>query len=150
MEAADEFPKWEDLSRKEQAAQYYSDVYKEKYGIRPMLDFFENLTDDEAEEALEKLYGEKGTAEYYPDEFAGDDEYEEQVPMPPWPEPPVVNAPHHQDLDGTVNPDEDVFSGEELPSRLGMGRDIPTGREKRNGGFAGDTGRKMMKLYKGR
>jgi hypothetical protein len=109
-----DFPKWEDLSRKEQAAQYYSDVYKEKYGVRPMLDFFEDLTDDEAEAELEKLYGEKGTAEYYPDEFAGDDEYEDPIPL--WPEPPVVNAPHHQDLEGTVDPNEEVFAGEELPS----------------------------------
>ena len=125
------FPSWDELPEKDQLASTYSDVYKEKYGIRPRFMRFDEMSVEELKAELERLYDERGydDVDYLP--------VEQEFPEP----------------DSTVTDDEltNVHSMESLPTTLGMGRDEDTvGYEKRRGEFAGDVGRKNMKITKGR
>ena len=93
------FPTWEELSKKDQIASIYSDVYKEKYGIRPRGMKWDDLTDEEAEAELERLYAEKGTVDW-------NDEPE----------------PEYPGMEGTVGTDEPGDPHERLPLATGMGQ----------------------------
>jgi hypothetical protein len=56
-ESMDEFMSWKDLPRIEQIKSEYSDVYKEKFGIRPRwkLAELEQMSLEDAEAALQEL-----------------------------------------------------------------------------------------------
>ena len=93
------FPTWDELSRKEQIASIYSDVFKEKHGIRPRWMDFESMTDEAAEAELERLYAE-------PSDFDDDEDWDdippgELVPTRPGAPPKVVVEPPdpYEDMD---------------------------------------------------
>lgn len=92
------YVEYEDMSpeeqRREDAISVYSDVYKEKNGIRPrwMIEPFRAMSADEVEAELEKLYDTRGydDVDYLP--------VEQEFP----------------DMEGTVSPDDPAEPFEEL------------------------------------
>ena len=104
-ETAGQFPTWDELSKKEQLLSTYSDVYKEKYGIRPRssLSAMATWSEEEIEKELNDLMDTPG------------DDYDWE------PAPSEFDFPP---LEGTVSPEEAMSTDplEDLPSRQGMGR----------------------------
>ena len=94
---------------RDQIASIYSDVYKEKYGIRPRHLHWDEYSTEELSAMLEKLYDERG--------------YDDEDYLPVKQEFP--------DMEGTVDPSEPPDPFETLPKAVGMKRD-PMGREKRS------------------
>ena len=94
-----------EYTRRQELLDIYSDVYKEKNGIRPrwIYDNFKDLTDEELEAELEDLYDSPDYTDY--------DEYE------PYPTDPIelLELPP----EGTVTPEEmkTVHPMEDMPSR---------------------------------
>jgi hypothetical protein len=104
-EVTSDYPSWDELSRKDQIASEYSDVYKEKHGIRPRWMKWDDMSDEEAEAELERLHAEPSSVEDY--------DYE--------PAPSEFDFPPPE---GTVSHEEmmSVDPREELPSHAGMGQ----------------------------
>lgn len=108
----------------------YSDVYKEKHGIRPRWMRPEDMDAEGWKLALDDLYSQPS------------DDEEWEPPQDDLTDAELASIP-------PLDPEELDDEPEALPKRMGMGREV-TGQEKRNGGFAGDAGRKHMKVFKGR
>jgi hypothetical protein len=128
-------------SKRDQLISIYSDTYKEKHGIRPRWKHaeFEKMSDDEIEAELNDLYDEPG------DTWDADEDLAN--PAEPQPHEPGF----YPEPEGTVDPDEPGDPYEKMPMRMGMARDEDSvGYEKRHGEFAGDAGRKAMKVSRGR
>jgi hypothetical protein len=102
-------------SKRDEMLDTYSDVYKEKYGIRPRWKFkeFETMTDAEIEAELNQLFDAPG--DY-------DDEPSEEYSMEPQPHEPG----YYPEPEGTVSPEElkGVHPMEDEPSKTGMKRTL--------------------------
>jgi hypothetical protein len=109
----------------------YSDVYKDKHGIRPRWTRASDMDAAGWKAALEDLYAEPADEDPWKDEPV-DEEYEEFA---------LLGKPLSQEED----------EPEALPKRMGMGREV-TGYEKRSGqgDWAGSAGRQHMRVFKGR
>ena len=98
------------LDKRDELISVYSDVYKEKYGIRPRWKYqeFERMTDEEIEAELNALYDEPGDVH--------DDGEEYSMELQPH-EPGFYPEP-----EGTVSSQEmkDVHPMEDEPSKQGM------------------------------
>jgi hypothetical protein len=127
---------FEEHDKRDELMSVYSDVYKEKHGIRPrwMMTRMADMSVEQIEAELDRLMDEPETVDY--DDFTehGSDE-------------PLATEPGAIGVTSEPIEPEDEF--ETMPKQVGMKRD-ELGREKRNGGFAGDAGRKHMKLARGR
>lgn len=91
----------ESVDDRDELASIYSDVYKEKYGIRPRWMNFDDMSTEELRAELERLYGEEGRIDY-----------EEEMSEPE--RDPMA--------DFMVPTDQDFHPYETLPSRQGMGK----------------------------
>jgi hypothetical protein len=91
----------ESVDDRDELANIYSDVYKEKYGIRPRWMKFDDMSTEELRAELERLYGEEGRIDY--EEEMSDPERD---PM----------------ADFMVPIDQDFHPYETLPSRQDMGK----------------------------
>ena len=94
---------WEELSRKEQIIGIYSDVYKEKHGIRPRWIKWDDITVDEAEKMLQDIEDE--------DDSFLDDPFPDDLEQ-------VEDGLAQDEAPGKY----DDHPMERYPSRLGMGR----------------------------
>ena len=108
MAASDKFYKlataWDDLPEIDQLAQIYSDVYKDKHGIRPRWMNFDSMSVEELKEALKRLEEEPDTIDYGPPS---------EMPEP---------EPEYPEMEGTVSPDSAVDWFEKEPTMSGMGK----------------------------
>ena len=75
------------IPERDEIASIYSDVYKEKYGVRPRHISWDTVSADEAQEMLDRLYDQSG------DRY--DDYNDNYAPEPEYP-----------DMEGTVSPEE--------------------------------------------
>ncbi len=130
----------EDHGKRDELMSVYSDVYKEKHGIRPrwMMTRMADMSVEQIEAELDRLMDEPETVDY--DDFT---EHGSDEPLAT--EPGAIGV----GVGVTSEPVEPEDEFETMPKQVGMKRD-ELGREKRNGGFAGDAGRKHMKIARGR
>lgn len=103
---------FEDLDKRDELMSMYSDVYKEKHGIRPrwMMSRMADMSVEQIEMELDKLMDEPDSEDYDVPDFAepGSDE-------------PLAVIPNDAELDDPHDT---------LPKQAGMGRDA-IGRDKR-------------------
>jgi hypothetical protein len=127
---------FEEHDKRDELMSVYSDVYKEKHGIRPrwMMTRMADMSVEQIEAELDRLMDEPETVDY--DDFT---EHGSDEPLAI--EPGAIGVTSEP-----IEPDDEF---ETMPKQVGMKRD-ELGREKRNGGFAGDAGRKHMKMSRGR
>jgi hypothetical protein len=146
----------DDTLSKDDVYSIYSDVYKEKHGIRPRWVSPDEHTVEELQSMLDRLYAEPPMEDY---DFDSNDLYDstpssekeeydwdEAMLGPEGPRPAAeIPASDPEEMPGW---DDDDMA---LPTKMGMGREV-SGHEKRSGqgDWAGSAGRKHMKTYAGR
>lgn len=109
----------EGVPDKDELISVYSDVYKEKHGIRPrwMMKALNDMSVKDVQDALDELYKESPTVDY--SDFTGE---------------PVMQSDHDPKLSAVSNVESDHDDAEEVvepPTHLGMGRghdDVEKGR----------------------
>lgn len=128
---------FEDVGKRDELMSVYSDVYKEKHGIRPrwMMTRMADMSLEQIEMELDRLMDEPDLDNFDAPDF--DDQGSDE---------PLALEPGAVEREPGLGADEPY---DMLPKQVGMKRD-ELGREKRNGGFAGDAGRKNMKITRGR
>jgi len=91
----------ESVDDRDELASIYSDVYKEKYGIRPRWMNFDEMSAEQLKAELERLYDEEGLHDY---------------------EDSSIDRDMGPEADFMVPIDQDFHPYETLPSRQGMGK----------------------------